>query len=71
MFHLNSSCSIVIEINPDCANIICHSGGSCVFIDESNTAVCACTRDFSGEFCKGVCIKEVTKSVQVHNINHK
>ena len=47
---------ISLETNPACANITCHHGGSCVFINETSSAVCSCYNNFDGNFCEGIII---------------
>ena len=42
-----------LEINPDCTNIKCQNGGSCIFINETSNAVCTCYNNFAGELCEG------------------
>ena len=48
------TCSIHLEVNPACINIICQHGGSCVYINETKNAVCNCYNNFAGEFCEGI-----------------
>ena len=43
-----------IETNPACSNITCQNGGSCIHINETNNAVCACNNNFGGQFCEGI-----------------
>ena len=45
---------LVLEINPTCANVTCLNGGSCTHINETNTNVCVCNFEFTGEFCEGI-----------------
>ena len=53
---------IFLEINSACSNITCQYGGSCLFINETKNAVCACFDGITGEFCEG--IRKKTFSLQ-------
>ena len=45
---------IFLVINPTCANVTCSNGGSCIHINETNSNVCVCNFEFTGEFCEGI-----------------
>ena len=56
------NCYSFVEINPECDLITCQNGGSCLFINEANTAVCVCTGIFNGEFCEGITLDIIEHS---------
>ena len=55
--YIYSTCSICLEINPACSDIICQNGGSCVYINKTSNAVCSCYNNFAGKFCEGIKIE--------------
>ena len=50
---------ICVEINPSCADVTCHHGGSCVYINETSNGVCSYNNNFAGKFYEGTTISEV------------